>query len=243
MRRRPEGGPRWWNFWTRVLGTTYEFTGWHPDDMHLPPAQRRKIRAYGGKTIQRPWTKRIEEHMWGRHYGNEPKPWRDTIPGWRPNGTAQEIIAAGGVRITWQHWTVPLVLSLVEWFYSIKWRRPYYNDIGNHNNRRRIDKTTQKVQAALRRGMVPDEIVSWTSYPRLPAMPRGIVAVIVLTVLGFLFFPGMPGWLAAVWVIGAVSWAVANWQLLAGTVVLGALAMAFASATPKRRRRSTRRRR
>lgn len=235
-----------WNFWTPVLGTTYEFTPWHPDDMGLPVGMRRKIRGYGGKTIQRPWTKRVEDHMWARHHRNaQPKPWRDTVPGWRPDGTAQEIINAGGVHITFQAWTVPLVLTLVETFYSIKWRRPVYNDINNHGNRRRIPLSEQYAQAAIRNGQVPTGIVQFTNRPRFHVGTGAVLAPLALVALlgvGMLFWPGNPGWEAVVAVHDGIAWAAVNWRLFAGMALLGGASLVYAQGGTTTRRRRRRRR-
>src|ERR671939_337545 len=78
-----------WNFWSRYNGALYGIRAYHPTTGQV-------ITAYTGKTFQ-PWKTRIRQHLWGdARYGNKPKPFADTVLGWRPNGTVEEVIAAGG---------------------------------------------------------------------------------------------------------------------------------------------------
>ncbi len=123
---------RSWNFWTPITGTIYGFRA------HHPYGGWRRIRAYYGRTAQVPWTKRAEAHLWGTS-DRPAKPWADTVPGWRPNGTIEEVIAAGGVYKVWQGRTVMLILCSVEYL-TIKLGRPRYNDVWNRSNPRRITK-------------------------------------------------------------------------------------------------------
>lgn len=233
-RRRPL---QWWNFWTVLLCTGYEFRAWHPDDMGLPAGQRRLIRAYGGRTWQQPWTKRIEEHMWGKHYGNKVKPWRDTVPGWRLDGTVQEIIQAGGVRVMWQFRTVPIIAVWTEWCYSIKWRRPRYNQVGNEGNRKRITPELARAQADLRAGRVPEEPVAW----RRPVLPGWVVWGLPTVGFTVLCLPGMPAAGLPVGVVDVVGWSVTHWRSLVLLVLLGMVALVLSGPSgrgraPKRSR-------
>ncbi len=53
----------------------YRFKCWHPDDMHLPVAQRRiLLKAYFGETGREPFA-RLLEHI-------RDQPWGDTMAGW-----------------------------------------------------------------------------------------------------------------------------------------------------------------
>jgi hypothetical protein len=107
------------------------------------------IRAYAGKTFQHPWEKRIDQHLWGRgKYGNPAQPWADTILGWTPGGTVDQVIAAGGCRLVWSGRCSPFGL----WWREILmiWvMRPKYNYQWNRGNRSRIEKykaTAQRTQ-------------------------------------------------------------------------------------------------
>jgi hypothetical protein len=148
-------GLKSWNFWTPINGTLYGWRAYHPDDYLLllqgANIKPRVIYAYGGKTTQHPWTKRIEQHAWGRgRYDNKPQPWVDTVLGWTPNGTVTQLIAAGGVFTIWQGRTVMLLLSWGEILIAIKLRRPYYNHQWNQGNRRRIPIPVAEDQRELR---------------------------------------------------------------------------------------------
>lgn len=146
-----------WNFWTRITGTVYGIRAHHPRTGQL-------TFAYGGKTMQVPWTKRIEGHLFGT-WDQPPKPWADTVPGWRPAHTARErkqvvreVVAAGGVFVVWQAATVPLVLTWMEILFGIRLRRPLYNSQWNTLNARRITPVEARKQRARRdagRGRLP----------------------------------------------------------------------------------------
>lgn len=143
-----------WNFWTIITATVYQVNGYHPDDLVRGVQRPRVIDAYYGKTMQTPWTRRIEAHLWGAR-GEPPKSWADTVPGYRPDGPAgravDEVVAAGGARVVWTARSVPLILTWVE-FVVIRWGRPYYNDRDNRDNPRRITKDEQIRQRAVRDG-------------------------------------------------------------------------------------------
>ena len=136
---------------TPCLGTIYRIRAYRPDGsgqlMH---------RAYFGQTRQVPWTKRIEGHLWGTD-DTRPQPWADTVPGWRPNGTVEEVVAAGGAAVIVQFRMVPLILTWLE-FAAIVVGRPKYNVLLNRGNRRRIPKwkaVEQRRERDARRGSQP----------------------------------------------------------------------------------------
>jgi hypothetical protein len=52
----------------------YRFRVYHPDDMRLPPEQRRIVLGYVGETVRMPIA-RLIEHLYDQ-------PWADTIVGW-----------------------------------------------------------------------------------------------------------------------------------------------------------------
>lgn len=129
---------RSWNFWTPILGTVYRIRAYHPRTGRL------MRRAYVGRTMQVPWTKRIEAHLWGTA-DRPPQPWADTVPGWRPDGTVDEVIAAGGAVVIFQFRMVPLILTSLE-LWAILVCRPVYNDQRNRGNRRRITRAEAAAQ-------------------------------------------------------------------------------------------------
>jgi hypothetical protein len=126
--RRSRRALRSWNFWTPITGTVYRIRAYHPVTGRL------MRRAYIGRTMQNPWTKRIRGHLWGTS-DTPAKPWADTVPGWRPDGTVDEVIAAGGAVAIFQFRMVPLILTWLE-FWAIVWGRPMYNVQHNRNPRR-----------------------------------------------------------------------------------------------------------
>jgi hypothetical protein len=232
MSRRPASrrGLKSWNFWTPILGTVYGVRGYY---------RGRPRYIYGGKTTQVPWTKRPEDHLWARHWERAPKFWAHTVLGYRPNGTIEEVIAAGGVFIIWQARTVPLVLSLVEVIYAIKIRRPVHNRQWNMNNRRRsrhgdIDALRTRQALVQSGGMAVD------TPPRRAGGLR--VGLTIASLFGLLMFlPGMPG---ATAVLGFWELILANRFQLAGwaVLILGTAAVAGRTLAPKRRRSRRRRR-
>jgi len=135
IRKRRGRGLKSWNFWTPIRGTVYRITALNPS------TGGRTWRAYFGKTAQDPWTKRIEEHLWGP----DAKDWADTVPGWRPRGNIHEVIAARGARIVVRFWMVPLILTVLERA-VIVWGRPVYNDRDNRRNPRRVTISEAKRQ-------------------------------------------------------------------------------------------------
>lgn len=179
-----------WNFWTVVNGTLYGIRGRHPRGW-------RTVSAYGGKTTRRPWTERLDEHLWGRgRYECVPKPWADTVPGWRPNGTAQEVIDAGGAFVIWQGRTVPLLLSWGEIVFAIWLRRPLYNVQWNQANTRRIKPSVAREQRAKRdlaRGTTTAPVRSSAGVLKVAKrwMSVPVVSVAALSTL-LLLIPGVP---------------------------------------------------
>lgn len=139
-RRRSRRGLKSWNFWTRIIGTVYCLRAYHPVTGRLVR------RAYIGRTMQVPWTKRIEAHLWGTA-DRLPQPWADMVPGWRPDGTVDEVTAAGGAAVIVQFRMVPLLLTWLE-FWTIVWGRPMYNVQHNRNPRRitRAEAVAQRQQ-------------------------------------------------------------------------------------------------
>jgi hypothetical protein len=196
------GGLHWWNFWGRIDGALYLLRGTHP-------RSGRVIRAYAGKTFQHPWTKRIDQHLWGRgRYGNPAQPWADTILGWTPGGTVDQVIAAGGCRLVWHGRCSPFGLwwreILVIWVV-----RPKYNYQWNRGNRSRIEKykaTDQRAQRDQRRTRVAAATVApgvSSSIPVSVAQRRAAFAGAGLA--GVVLVPGGPGV-----VVEGVRWGVNN---------------------------------
>ena len=126
---------------TPCLGTIYRIRAYRPDGsgqlMH---------RAYFGQTRQVPWTKRIEGHLWGTD-DTRPQPWADTVPGWRPNGTVEEVIVARGATVVCRFQTVLAILTALE-ILTIRYGLPVYNDQHNRGNPRRIPKWLRSSAAA-----------------------------------------------------------------------------------------------
>lgn len=190
-------GPSIWNFWSRHDSVVYGLRGTHPRTGRL-------ARAYVGKTIQKPWTRRIEQHLFGGgRYNSTPQPWADTVPGWRPNGTVDEVIAAGGAYIIWRGRWSPMGLAMRESL-AIWGLRPLYNYQGNRRNRRRIEKykaTTQRMErdqtrarvaAAAALSAVPSSPVPVTH--RLAAVAAVLLAAVVLVPGGTTLVAGVTRW-------------------------------------------------
>jgi hypothetical protein len=135
---------------TPVLGTIYRIRAYHPITGRL------MHRAYFGQTRQVPWDERIEGHLWGT-FDTPAQPWADTVPGWRPNGTVDEVIAAGGATVVCQFRTVRAILTVLE-ILTIRYGLPVYNDQHNRGNPRRIPKwlaVEQRRERDARRGLQP----------------------------------------------------------------------------------------
>ena len=163
------GGLRWWNFWSRIDGALYGFRGIHPRSGHT-------VFVYGGKTFQRDWKDRIRQHLWGGgRYDSVPKPWADTVLGWRPDGTVEECIRAGGVFLIRKPSRVsPFGLWWREIIFAIWLRLPLYNVQWNLHNPRRIRPAVAREQRARRdrsRGLAS------------PAVSRSVRSVGVATVV------------------------------------------------------------
>jgi hypothetical protein len=270
-------GLKSWNFWTVVDGTLYGYRAHHPDDYLLllqgADIQPRRVYAYGGKTI-RDWRARAEEHMWGRgKYHNPAQPWADTVLGWTPNGTVDDLITAGGYFAIWQGRTVPLLLSLGEIFIAIKLKRPMYNHSFNLGNRRRIPIYEAENQRELRDlarrehgGVVPTRTrpraksrnqQSWShslalasptarrisNIPRWAGYYRRRASLLVLAAMALMFLPGLPGMDVVAWMLDWVD--AYRSELIAGGVLIAAALIAVPRMfkAKPRRRRSSRRRR
>jgi len=147
---RNQRGIKSWNFWAPITGTVYRIRAYHPVTGRL------MRRAYIGKTMQDPWTKRIKGHLWGTR-DIRAQPWADTVPGWRPDGTVEEVIAARGAKVVCRFRMVPLILTQLE-FWAIRLGLPVYNDQHNRGNPRRIPKwkaVEQRRERDVRRGLQP----------------------------------------------------------------------------------------
>jgi len=193
------------------------------------PLTGRVKRAYVGKTVQRPWTKRIDQHLWGRgQYHNPPQPWADTVPGWRPNGSVAEVIAAGGVTILWEGRCSPFGLWWREIFFILL-LRPKYNYQWNRANSSRITMTKAKRQRESR-----DRV--GVSYPALAGelriLHRWITWFALLAVCAVLLIPGVPGGVA-----DAARWSWSNPLELLILVVVTVLALRSPSRALRQRRR------
>jgi hypothetical protein len=215
-------GPSHLDVWSRHHGVVYLIRGHHP-------LTGRVKRAYVGKTIQRPWTKRIDQHLWGRgQYQNPPQPWADTVPGWRPGGSVSEIIAAGGVSILWEGRWSPFGLWWRE-ILLILLLRPKYNYQWNRANSSRITMTKAKNQRVSR-----DKVgVSFTALAgELRVLHRWLAGVALLAVGAVLLLPGV-----FTTVEDGVVWSWSNpLELLILVVVAG-----FALRSPRRALRQKRR--
>lgn len=230
---------KWYNFWSRYDGMLYGWRAYHPTTGRL-------VFVYGGKTFQR-FETRISQHAWGGgRYDDKPKPWADTVPGWRPNGTPKEIIAAGGVfPILGPRKISPWGLWWREIVFAIWLRRPLYNHMWNLGNPRRITISEQYRQREARDrgqqfsgvGTVGRAVYWWASVRRMVTM--SMMAVSLLGV-GVLFLPGMP---AANLAVEVWDWVVGNARELGLLILLGCSALMFTGkpTRTRRRRRSTRR--
>jgi hypothetical protein len=219
-------GLHWWNFWSRLNGTLYGIRAHHPENYNRP------IFAYGGKTFQQPWTKRIEEHLWGRHYGNTPHAWVDTVYGYHPNGDVTDVIAAGGAYIIWHGRCSPFGLWWRE-ILMIWTKRPYYNSIWNTGNRRRIVKSVAVAQRAARdMGLAS----SGANVVRRTLSGAYLVKWFLLAAVLTLFIPGLPGWDYAA---PAVGWIVDHRGDLGAFLILAAGARFVTTLKPRRRRRKS----
>ena len=151
---------------TPCLGTIYRIRAYHPVTGRL------MHRAYFGQTRQVPWEKRIKGHLWGT-FDTPPQPWADTVPGWRPNGTVSEVIAAGGATVVCQFQTVRAVLTVLE-ILTIRHGLPVYNYQWNRGNPKRIPKwkaIEQRRERDARRGLPP--MAAPAGHWSLPAGHRG----------------------------------------------------------------------
>lgn len=225
------GGLHWWNFWSRHTGALYGVRGTHP-------RWGRVVFVYGGKTFQRPWTARIEQHLWGGgRYSSVPKPWADTVLGWRPNGTVEECIAAGGVFLIMEPRKIsPMGLWWREIVFAIWLRLPLYNVQWNLHNPRRVRPDVareQRVKRDLSRVTNPVVVGSpggalkvarrWVSAP--------VAAMAVLSTL-LLLIPGVP-----TAVEDGVVW---SWSNPLELLILVVVSM-FALRSPRRALRQKRR--
>jgi hypothetical protein len=230
VRRRPGSGHglKSWNFWTPITGTVYGVRGhWKGRVRYI----------YGGKTTQVPWTKRAEDHLWARHWEKQPKWWAHTVLGYRPNGTIQEVLAAGGFYVIWQARTVPLILSMVEVIYAIKIKRPVHNLQWNTRNRRRSrpgDISELKWEQQMLQGglNVSRPVRSGGGGLKVGLAISGLFMLLM-------FLPGMPAGdaVASMW----ESLAARPLTLLGWVMILGGLLYTVAQSMVSKRRRSRRR--
>lgn len=228
VRRRTRSGHglKSWNFWTPITGTVYGVRGhWKGRVRYI----------YGGKTTSVPWTIRIEDHLWARHWEKQPKWWAHTVLGYRPNGTVQEVIAAGGVFIIWQARTVPLILSLVEVIYAIKIKRPVHNRQWNTGNRRR-SRTADISELKWEQEMLASGLN--VAHPVRARSSGGLK--VGLTIAGLfmllMFLPGMPAGNAAADLVHSLM---DNLPVLIGWVFI--VLAGLYTITRTKRRRSRRR--
>lgn len=235
-----------WNCWSRYTGSLYGIRCAHPTTGRL-------IFAYGGKTFQ-PWETRIRQHLWGGgRYGSVPKPFADTVPGWRPNGTVEEVIAAGGAFLIWQGRVSPMSLWCREILFAIWLRRPYMNDCWNKANPRRIPISVQYRQREARdrgeaysgAGRISRAHLAWLSVRRSATVAVAAVAVIGLMVValvtGFLAAAVAGVGVAAGASVDGVVWA-ATHRHEVGTGLLVVAGVWFVTTLKPARRRPARRR-
>jgi hypothetical protein len=239
-----------WNFWSRYDGILYGFRVFHPTTGRL-------VFGYGGKSFQR-WETRIRQHLWGGgRYNDVPKPWADLVPGWRPGGTVEEVIAAGGAFLIYQGRVSPWGLWWREVVFAIWLRRPYMNECWNKANPRRIPISVQYRQREARdrgeaysgAGRITRTHLAWLSVRRSVT-----VAVATVVVVGLLGVALVTGFLTAVAAgVGAaagtgadgVVWAATHRHEVGSGLVIGAGVWFLTTLKPRRRPRprSTRTRR
>lgn len=196
-----------YNFWSRIDGTLYGIRAFHPRSGRL-------TFAYGGKTFQHPWTKRIDQHLWGRGTSEPAKPWAHTVPGWRPNGRVEEVIAAGGVFVIFQGRVSPFGLWWREILFAIWLRLPLYNNQHNLHNPRRLSNYAVYGQ-------------------RFPARYR--LGRVVQTALAAFMALGALAFVAS----GGISWLTNHGGELGAGFVLACLAAVLCKhRKPRRRRRN-----
>lgn len=241
---------RWYCFWHRYQGLLYGWRAYHPTTGRL-------VYVYGGKTFQR-FEARIRQHMWGDpRYGSVPKPWADTVPGWRPNGTPAEIIAAGGVFLIRKPGLIsPFSLWWQEIVFAIWLRRPYYNECWNKANPRRIPISVQYRQREARDrgeafsgvGRISRTHLAWLSVRRTVTVTVATVMVVALLgvalVSGFLTAAATGVGDAAGAGVDGVVWAATHRRELgSGLLVAGGVWFVTTLKPRRRRRTSTRARR
>jgi hypothetical protein len=186
----------------------YRFRVYHPDDMHLPPEQRRVVLGYVGETVRLPLA-RLIEHLYDQ-------PWADTIVGWEvdPRVFAGKAAVLEAERL------------------AIETEQPLYNVEHNRGNPHRITppaairqrRTRDASKQGTARWVHPDDRGGATRAPA-PARPRPVVRrrwssrrkhVTGLAV-------AWPVVTAAGWVWLAVERLVGSWQDQAATAAVGAL--------------------
>ena len=166
---------------TPCLGTVYRIRA------HHPVTGRLMHRAYFGQTRQVPWTKRIEGHLWGTD-DTRPQPWADTVPGWREDGTVDEVIAARGAAVVCRFRTVRAILTVLE-ILTIRYGLPVYNDQHNRGNPRRIPKwkaVEQRRERDARRGLQPRRAPSGSWVRQVIGVLLLVFGVLVLASLAAL---------------------------------------------------------
>lgn len=169
------------NIWDRQPAVLYLIRARHP-------LTGRTVRAYVGKTTQRPWTKRIDQHLWGRgQYRNPAQPWADTVLGYRSDGSVREVISADGVRILREGRWSPFGLWWRE-ILAIWLLRPRYNYQWNRANRHRITMSQAKRQRTYRNRFGMSE----NGFARGLRVLHGLwLAFALSVVVGVLLIPGV----------------------------------------------------
>ncbi|MGH3783973.1 MAG: hypothetical protein ACRDRO_25995, partial [Pseudonocardiaceae bacterium] len=234
---------RWYCFWRKYYGSLYGLRVYHPTTGRL-------VFGYGGKTFQT-WTTRIEQHLWGGgRYGSVPKPFADTVPGWRPNGTVEEVIAAGGAFRIYQGRVSPWGLWWREILFAIWLRAPLYNHMLNQANPRRIPISVQYRQREARDrgeaysgvGRIGRAHLAWLSAHRTVTVALATVAVVALLgvalVSGFLTTAATGVGDAAGAGVDGVVWAATHRHAVGSGLVIGGGVWFLTTLKPRRRRRS-----
>lgn len=233
----------WYCFWHRYNSSLYGIRVHHP-------THGRVVFGYGGKTVQR-WETRIRQHLWGGgRYGSVAKPFADTVPGWRPGGTVEEVIAAGGVFLIWQGRVSPLSVWWREIVFAIWLRRPLYNHVWNLGNPRRIPISVQHRQREARdrgeaysgAGRISRAHLAWLSVRRSVTVALATVVVVgllgVALVSGFLTTAATGVGDATGAGVDGVVWAATHRHAVGSGLVIGGGVWFLTTLKPRRRRRS-----
>lgn len=231
----------WYCFWHKYYGSLYGLRVYHP-------TTGRRTFGYGGKTFQK-WETRIEQHLWGGgRYSSVPKPFADTVPGWRPNGTVDEVIAAGGAFLIYQGRVSPWGLWYREVVFAIWLRAPLYNHSWNLGNPRRIPISVQYRQREARDrgeaysgvGRIGRVHLAWLSARRSLTVAVATVAAVgvlgVALVAGFLTAAATGVGDAAGASVDGVVWAATHRREVGSGLLVGAGVWFVTTLKPRRRR-------